>query len=345
MDNMSKVNSIKIKGIEFLNKKTNGKYELTDDTKTISDKNGSHIVHRIRALKDIGADVKAGDLGGYVESEHNLFPVNTCWIYEDAIVYGNAMILGGAQVKGNAIVCDKAKVSGNALIDDYATICGNAVVSDNAVVDGCAIVKEEALITNSAYITGKSIIEGFAHISGAARILDHARIMGESRVGGSARIMDYAVVKDYAYVGFDVQVVNDAIVGEENGFPSGAVVCVNTSKNLKENIRLQLGIIPFNDEIIVYKKVKKDLSSFYDSDFKYEVGKWIECANPSESNASCAEGLHFSNATYYDVSFSRPTESTYLIAKVRLKDIITVQRGKIRCRRAFILGTYNVGED
>lgn len=38
------------------------KYELTDETILI----GSQILHRIRALRDF-ADVKAGDIGGYIE--------------------------------------------------------------------------------------------------------------------------------------------------------------------------------------------------------------------------------------------------------------------------------------
>ena len=43
------------------------KYELTDKTKVYD----GCTLHRIRALKDFG-DVKAGDLGGWIESEKNL---------------------------------------------------------------------------------------------------------------------------------------------------------------------------------------------------------------------------------------------------------------------------------
>lgn len=45
------------------------KYELAkEDTKTFTD---GGTIYRIRALKDFG-DVKAGDLGGYIEKEENL---------------------------------------------------------------------------------------------------------------------------------------------------------------------------------------------------------------------------------------------------------------------------------
>ena len=47
------------------------KYELTDNKK-----NG---LTQIRALRDFGA-VKAGDLGGWIESEKNLSQGGDCWV-------------------------------------------------------------------------------------------------------------------------------------------------------------------------------------------------------------------------------------------------------------------------
>ena len=65
----------------------NNKYELTDETKNI---NGITF-RRIRALQDILRwDVKAGDLGGWIEKEENLSH------------YGNARVDGNARVSGNA---------------------------------------------------------------------------------------------------------------------------------------------------------------------------------------------------------------------------------------------------
>jgi hypothetical protein len=63
--------------------------------------------------------------------------------------------------------------------------------------------------------------------------------------------------------------------------------------------------------------------------------------NPDESNASCASGLHFSNSNYWNCS-KNIKESTFLIARIKIEDIITVQEGKIRCRKAEIIGTYDV---
>ena len=61
----------------------NKKYELTDETQ---EWNG-RTLHRIRALADFG-DVKAGELGGWIEKEENLSHNGNAWVYGDAQVYG-----------------------------------------------------------------------------------------------------------------------------------------------------------------------------------------------------------------------------------------------------------------
>jgi hypothetical protein len=59
------------------------KYELTEN----SIKVGYMTLYQIRALKDFG-DVKAGDLGGYIEQESNLSQDGECWIKDGTAVVG-----------------------------------------------------------------------------------------------------------------------------------------------------------------------------------------------------------------------------------------------------------------
>ena len=64
------------------------KFELTTNTKIVFGK----TLFQIRALISFG-NVKAGDLGGWVEKEDNLSQVSgDAWVYGDAQVYGNAAI-------------------------------------------------------------------------------------------------------------------------------------------------------------------------------------------------------------------------------------------------------------
>ena len=112
------------------------KYELTDDTVQIFGK----TLHRVKALCDFG-DVKAGDLGGYIESESNLSDDGNSWVYGNARVSGNARVYGDAEVYGDAWVSGNAWVSGDAKIlcgHDYAVIAGFGSVCRATTFFRCA---------------------------------------------------------------------------------------------------------------------------------------------------------------------------------------------------------------
>ena len=108
------------------------KYEIRDDG-------------RIVALRDFG-DVKAGDVGGFVDSEANLSHDGNCWIY------GDASVSDDAQVSGNARVFDKAVISGNAHIFGEARVFGNARVSGKAWVFG------EVQVSVGTKLSGDAVI-------------------------------------------------------------------------------------------------------------------------------------------------------------------------------------------
>ena len=121
------------------------KYELTGETKEI----GGVTLHRIRALVDIpGNDVKAGDLGGWIEVERNLSQKGAAWVADEARVMDSARVTDTALVMGSAWVTGSARVMGEALVMGSARVTGKARVMDSARVTG------KALVTNSAdYIT------------------------------------------------------------------------------------------------------------------------------------------------------------------------------------------------
>ena len=54
------------------------KYELTTETLQFA----GRTLYRIKAVKDFGS-VKAGELGGWIESEENLSQTGNAWIYDD----------------------------------------------------------------------------------------------------------------------------------------------------------------------------------------------------------------------------------------------------------------------
>ena len=128
------------------------KYKLTDETTTIVHCGAEITLHRIQALRDF-CHIKAGDLGGFVESEANLSHEGDCWIYGYAEVYGNADIYGNAEISGYAEVYGNAEIYGNAKVSGYAEVYGNATVGGNARVFG------NAEVSGSSKVCGDTVLD------------------------------------------------------------------------------------------------------------------------------------------------------------------------------------------
>ena len=160
----------------------NKKYELTDETINVY----GHILHRIKALRDF-SNVKAGDLGGYIEKEYNLDHNGSCWVYDDAKVYNNAKVYDNAIVHGNAEVFGDAKVFGGAWIYGSAEVYGYAEVFGDAEVHNNAKVYDNAIVHGNAEVFGDARVYGNAFVCGNARVCDCARVFGNARVCGDPK--------------------------------------------------------------------------------------------------------------------------------------------------------------
>lgn len=281
------------------------KYQLADEILTC----GGRLLHRIQAIKDFG-NVKKGDLGGWIEKEDNLSHEGNCWVFNNAKVYDNA------RVEGNASITDRATVTNNSIICGYAFVAGKAVIADNAKISDYAKIRDQV------YIGGNAIISDLAMVYGRSEVYGNSKVYGSARVGGWACLSGDAVVSQYMKV------------------ESGCHIKVDLSdrKNIRQNLIAQCGLLDCDGKVTCYKLVNDDLSSNYDSNFKYKVGEWAIAENPKMNDDPCASGLHF-GASNHNVIFT-PFEhlSTYLIAEVDIDDIITIQEGKIRCKKAFIKG-------
>lgn len=66
------------------------KYELTDERH--QDDRPDLDLRRIRARVDVRPGVRAGDLGGWVESTNNLSQEGEAWVFGDARVSGDAQV-------------------------------------------------------------------------------------------------------------------------------------------------------------------------------------------------------------------------------------------------------------
>lgn len=300
------------------------KYEIvSNDYITISDRK----LYRIKALKTFGG-VKEGDIGGYVQSFHNLSQDGTCWIYDDAKVFQNAYVADEAKVFGNASVYGNAKLSDRASVQGEAIVLGNAEVRDEALVFNKAAVYDNAKVSGSARVYGNSIVKGCAmvyeksSVYGRAYIRGNAEIFGHAEAYGHSELCGEAKICQRMHVSSNIQVTTDLTIDK------------------KMSVIAQCNLPVIDNKVVAYKIVNDDLTSLFDEEFRYRVGEIAEDENTDEDESkACSTGLHFSHLTYWSMN---TTKNTYLEAEIDLDDIVAVQEGKIRCRKAKILRSFKL---
>lgn len=312
------------------------KFELTPNTKTVANK----TLHQIRSLITFTngpATIEKGELGGWVESIDNLAQTGNCWISENACVYDSAYVYGDAIIYGNVHIFDCARVYGNAMIYgnakvyDTATVHDHAHVHDNVNIYGNANVRRHATLHHNAHVYDNAKISGYSKISHNAKIYEYATVNGQSTIQGNSQVHGYARIEGGC-------LDHEANVFEHHLISFGT--CNTDLSDLKESIKHQTGLAICNDEIYCYKLVRKySLASLFDPTFIYKVGEIATAMYPDMSNKSCASGLHFSHATYYNNNENDNT--SLLLCRVKLADIITCQEGKIRAKRCFVIGICN----
>ena len=215
------------------------KYELLKDDYI---EHFGRTLYRIKALKDFG-DVKAGDLGGYVENENNLNHEGECWIYanakvyDDARVYENAQIRDYAQIYGEAWIYDNSEVYGNAKVFGYASICEDAKVYENAIVYGNAEVYGDAKVLDNARVLDN------AKVFNNAKIFDNAKVYGSAIIYENSRVYGNVQVYDNARV-FGNAIINKGVVIGKISMPYKDIF-----QHQCEN-RVLTAILTENDEIL-----------------------------------------------------------------------------------------------
>lgn len=159
-----------------MRKTTNQKYEITDIPHE-----QYPFLHRIRALQDIGTEVRTGDLGGFVESESNLSfePGDVAWIFDNAIACNNAYVDKGSCLRSEAVACD------NAYVSHGSVITGHSRAEDDAYIRG-------AVLSAHARASGKSMILHAQDTLAVPLLSGHCAVYG--KVYGDVRLTGTALV-------------------------------------------------------------------------------------------------------------------------------------------------------
>jgi carbonic anhydrase/acetyltransferase-like protein (isoleucine patch superfamily) len=312
---------------------SNKKYKLI---KTDYLEQNEEKIYRIKALRDFGL-VRKGDVGGYVGAESNLSHEGGAWAYDNACVYGDAHVYDNACVYGDAHVYDNACVYGDARVSGDACVFGNAWVFGDACVYGDAHVYDNACVYGDARVYGDACVFGNACVFGDAHVYDNACVFGNAHVYGNAYVYGNARVSGDACVYGNAR-ISESVHVKYHRVTSD--ICNN--KNLAQLLLSSLNVVTNNNSKLVLFKVvrktskKRTFCSLYDAEFLYTVGKVEEAVNVDPNTTSCASGLHVSTPTYW---LNYKTSDCVLIAcEIDIKDIITVQEGKVRCKKLKVLG-------
>ena len=313
------------------------KYELLlDDTIEVD----GITLYRIRSTSNFVSNgllnIYVGSLGGYVESRRNLSDDGNCWIDYDSKVYGDVTI------RDNSLII-KSNINGNAECL-LSNIMQNSIVQDSTLV-GYFEVWDSSIVKSN--ITCSYINDSRVSRSTVKNATVQSSLITDAWVDGEED-NDHDVLTSSRSVSISKSEVYGIVGGYDNITYTIVPSTTDTSKDIFESIRIQTGLIPYKEAdgkyyVIAYKQVAKDMCSFYDRSFKYTVGEYAIVDDYDKSNEPCASGLHFSNANYWVFHQSAPA-SIFLTAKICLDDIIAVSRGKIRCRKAFILDAYTLKE-
>ena len=172
------------------------KYRLTNDTIEFE----GRTLYRIEALKDFDT-VKAGNLGGFIESTNNLAQSGTSWVFDNAKVFGNAFVRDDAKVFDNAKIFDNAALFDNAHVLNDAQVFGKAVLNDNVRVLGNAKIFGNTSLEDNVLVQGNVEVYEQAWVNGNVKIYDNAKIFGSALVQGYVKIYGNVQIFECASVG------------------------------------------------------------------------------------------------------------------------------------------------
>lgn len=162
---------------EEMMKTSSKKFEITDIAHE-----KYPFLHRIRALRDVGIEVRAGDLGGFVEAECNLSQEDddASWIFDDAIAAGAASVDKDSCLRDEAVACDQAYVT------QRSTLSGCARAEDSAYIRG-SVLSEQARASGTAMVLDNKDAGKYPRLSGQCVV--YGTVAGDVRASGTAVIL------------------------------------------------------------------------------------------------------------------------------------------------------------
>jgi len=176
------------------------KYELTTDQIQFEGRTLSRIKALIPFETITQRLIVPGDLGGYVQGEHNLSHTGQSWISDDAKAYDQASVVDNAHISGNVQIFDYASISHASRALGHVKIFGSASVSNTSIVWDFAEIYGHALVSNNSRICGNVRIFDYARVSQNVFIRDSVRVRQSAEVFGRFQLTGHADIANMASI-------------------------------------------------------------------------------------------------------------------------------------------------
>lgn len=147
-------------------KPTGTKYAITDRYKEITVDGVKERVYQIWALKDF-ADVKRGDLGGYVNSYDCISQDDRSWVYSEAVLF-NSSISKDTSIEGDSTMIINSNISYGGIgcsKDNHSINIIGSELDDVDIDTNCLIVKSKLKKTEIASGKDGSILMSNSELS------------------------------------------------------------------------------------------------------------------------------------------------------------------------------------
>lgn len=192
------------------------KYRLSEQIRPVDiTLNGQHFRLRMRqviACQDF-ADVKRGEMGGWVDNEACLSQQGSCWIYDQnslifagACVADNVRILGPCQIYGAAIISGHCCIESSE-IGNQANITGRAAVHHSRVRGNC-LISGHARVMNGSHIQA---VTGLTDCEQQQLCITDQATVSASRVVHQAQVYGHAIV-NHGFIEHRAKIYDHAII-------------------------------------------------------------------------------------------------------------------------------------
>ena len=209
------------------------KFKMTKKEMVVKKGKDYTVLYQIRALIDIPPHgVKAGDYGGYIQSEEMLSHEGSAWVKGGARLSGKESVIEGDVLIEQSARVHNSQLDGTVIVTDYAEVTDTYLRGENVLLNGKAQMVGSEIRATNMHMTGNAkLVNVFADREMTNfQMTDNAKIENkdEMNIGG-----------ENISISGNVQMKDARLLIGDNIYLSGNVIVDKGSRIQGSNIIIQ----------------------------------------------------------------------------------------------------------